>query len=264
MSATFSSATESKMEDALMTMAQGLISAGFKFIDIQDNHATFQEAVSEFDKERTSLCNSIAKMAFGGQLPGFLGEISDKIVGIGVDAVDDEEIQLLYEHVQKTFPLAAFAFSKLYGPRIVPIISGQHLDRSLFFHQIDQFEVINQLLLALGSRGTLTLFGKSFVGIHGGGATGSLVVVTPTTQRAEEVQRWAAERPLQSDTAWNNLTQAASRWQFWTKLLIGMIEYKPYQLRQEIVVIDAESGTATSTASMRLPFEFGFGLGDLT
>jgi hypothetical protein len=41
-----------------------------------------------------------------------------------------------------------------------------------------------------------------------------------------------------------------------------MIEYKPHQLRRE-VVIDAQANRASSTASARPPFELGFAPGDV-
>jgi hypothetical protein len=197
-------------------------------------------------------------------VPGLVEAVTKRVVGFGTERVGDEELAALQQTMRSHFPLCAFSFSQMYGPRFVAILDGQDLPQSGLHEAMDRFEQINLCMMRLGGRLELKLFGKSVVGINGSGATGSLIVVDSDTEHAGLLRQWVRGKPLRNDTILNQMKERFTRWQFWAKAVVGMIEYKPHQLRQEVIVLDAQTGQATSTTSPRLGFEFGFSLNDIT
>lgn len=131
------------------------------------------------------------------------------------------------------------------------------------FDAIDQFQQINAYMMALGSRLQIQLFGRAIASLNSSAATGSMMIVTSNTERAHVVRQWVKSKEMRSDTVVNQAKELLSRWQFWAKFLFGMAEYKPHQLRQEAVVLDAQTGQATSNVSPRIGIEFGFGLEEI-
>jgi hypothetical protein len=196
-------------------------------------------------------------------MPEFIKVITEHVVGFGAGKVDDEDLATLQQLMKSCFPLCAFAFSRLYGPRFLAIIDGESIAQQDVFESMDKFEQINLCMMELGGRLELKLFGKSVVGINSSAATGSLVIVASSTNRAGVLRQWVSSKPLHNDTMVNQMKERFTSLKFWAKAAFGMIEYKPHQLRQEVIVLDAQTGQATSTASPRLGFEFGFSLEDI-
>lgn len=94
-------------------------------------------------------------------------------------------------------------------------------------------------------------------------ASGSLIVLISSLERASLIQKWISEISLHSDTAINQIKDHIKSPKFWILAALGFVTYKPHQLRQEIIILDIKNNSATSTASPRISFEFGFSLQDL-
>jgi hypothetical protein len=196
-------------------------------------------------------------------MPEFVKTLTEQVVGFGADPVTEAELAGLQQLMRANFPLCAFAFSTLYGPRFAAILNGDGLTQSALFEALERFQQVNVCLMALGGRLSLKLFGKSLLSFNASAATGSLFIVASTAERSNALRRWVESKPLQSDTIVNQLKERLTRWQFWAKALVGVVEYKPHQLRQEVIVLDASSGEATSSVAPRIPFEFGFSLSEV-
>jgi hypothetical protein len=223
-----------------------------------------QEGLAKFDEGRLWLGGKVfGFLVSGGDMPGFVKTIAGHVVALGAEKVDDADLVALQQLMQGSFPLCAFAFSKMYGPRFAAVVNGDGVTQPAVFGAMDQFQQINLRMMGLGGRLSLKLFGKSVLGLDASAATGSMILLAPTTERAGVLRQWVSSKPLHSDTITNQMKERFARWQFWAKAIFGMIEYKPHQLRQEVIVLDAETGQATSTASPRLGFEFGFALSDV-
>lgn len=252
-----------EVEASLNRLVTGLVNREFTFVT--PDAAPLREGLAQFDRSRAGLVGKVFGYALGAtDAPEFVKTITKHVIGFGAEKVDDEDLAHLHAVMCSCFPLCAFAFSKVWGPRFVAIVDGQDLTQQDLGAALDAFETINHCLMQLGGRLELKLFGKSVLGVEGSSATGSLIVVAPDTDRAEQLRRWAGARPLHSDTVVNQMKESLGRWQFWVKATFGFVEYKPHQLRQEAIVLDAGTGRATSTASPRVGFEFGFSLGDVS
>ncbi len=249
---------------ALTQIIRGLSSKGYRFVTCDTSVQEMQHGLVQFDEGRLWLGGKLFSFVLGGSdLPAFAQSITEHVVGLGTEEVEDAELEKLQQLMRDSFPLCAFAFSKIWGPRFTAVANGDEVSPEELFTALDRFEVISHCMMELGGRLTLKLFGKSVLGLNGSAATGSLLLVASTTERAVALRQWVASKPLRSDTIVNQLKERFSRWQFWAKAAIGMIEYKPHQLRQEVIVVDAQSSQATSTASPRFGFEFGFSLSDI-
>jgi hypothetical protein len=252
------------LEASLDRLVNGLIAREFTFVTPESSAQGMQEGLAKFDEGRLWLGGKVFGFLLGGaDLPDFVKTITEHVVAFGAEQVDDRELAALQQLMQQSFPLCAFAFSKMYGPRFAAIVNGDSMTEGELFEAMDRFQQINLCLMELGGRLSLKLFGKSIIGLNASAATGSLVVVASSTKRSHLLRQWVSSKPLHSDTAINQMKELFTRWQFWAKALFGMIEYKPHQLRQEVIVLDAEAGEAASTASPRLGFEFGFGFSDV-
>jgi hypothetical protein len=252
------------LEPSLNRLVNGLVSKDFKFVTPEATTQQMREQVAKFDKERTGLTGRLFALMLGGtDMPDIAKTITKHIVAFGAEDVNDAELATLQQLMRAFFPLSAIAFSKVYGPRFVAIVDGDDCTQSELSSAMDRFEQINLCIMPLGGRLSIKLFGKSILGINASTATGSLLIAVSNSQRAGLVRRWVKDRPLHSDTMLNQLKERFGRWQFWAKAVVGMVEYKPHQLRQEAIVLDAQTGSATSTASPRVGFEFGFALSDI-
>lgn len=255
---------EDQIKSSLDKLAIGLTNKQFTFVvsELSQNH--MQERLTKFDEQRLGLGGKLFCFIISGtDMPDFVKIIAKNVIGFGAGKVDDEQLQELQEIMRRHFPLCAFSFSRLYGPRFVAVLNGQEMSEDELNIAINNFEEINLYMMHLGGRLELKLFGKSIIGLNGSGSTGSLIIIAPDSRCSHSISQWLAKRPIHNDTIINQMKERFTRWQFWTKLAVGMIEYKPNQLRQEVIVIDAQTASATSTASPRLNFEFGFALTDI-
>jgi hypothetical protein len=252
------------LEKALERVVSGLAAKEYNFLASDESPEAMREQLEKFDEGRLGITGKVFGLALGlTDLSGVVKTITKHVVGFGVQEVDGEDLAALRDLMLSSFPLAAVAYSRLYGPRFLAVVAGDDLKREEFVEAIDRFERINLVMMELGGRLTLKLFGRSVLGVNGSSATGSLVVLASSTARANVLREWAAARPLHSDTMLNQMKERFTSLRFWAKAAIGLIEYKPNQLRQEVLVLDAQTGRVTSTASPRLGFEFGFALEDI-
>jgi hypothetical protein len=257
-------ANTKQLENSLNRLVSGLISKGFMFVTTETSAQQMQEQVSKFDEGRLQLTNKLTDVMFSVYgVPVIAKKITELVFVLGVDKANDTELATLHQLMQSNFPLCAISFSKIYGPRFVPIINGDSITQQDFFVIMDRFQEINLSMLALGGRLALKLLGKPF-SFNVSSATGSIIFIASTTQRANVLRQWISSKPLRSDTVINELKKRVTRWQFWAKAVFGLIEYAPHQLRQEAIVLDVQIGQATSTAAPRLSFEFGFSLNEIT
>lgn len=255
---------QTRFAASLNCLARMLIAKGFTFVTPEASPEHMNAQLAKFDEGRLWLGGKVFSLLLGGaDLPEFAQTITKHVVAFGAEQVDDAELAALQQLMRSCFPLCAFAFSKLYGPRFVALINGDNLTQAELCELMDQFQQVNFCMMGLGGRLSLKLFGKSILGINGSAATGSLFIVTSTTERANRLHQWVHDQPLHSDTMINQMKESLTRWQFWAKAAFGMIEYKPHQLRQEAIVLNTQLGQAVSSASPRLAFEFGFSLEDL-
>jgi hypothetical protein len=242
----------------------GLLAKEYTFVTPEASPEQMHERLAQFDTGRLWLSGKVFGFLIGGaDMPDFVKTITKHVVAFGAESVNDAELATLQQLMRASFPLCAFSFSKLYGPRFAAIVSGDDITQSELFESMERFQQINLCMMELGGRLSLKLFGKSIVGLNASAATGSMVLVTSTTERASLLRQWVSSKPLHNDTLIEQMKERFSRWQFWAKAVFGMIEYKPNQLRQEVIVLDAQTGGATSTASPRMGFEFGFALTDI-
>jgi len=253
-----------QLNASLERLVNGLIAKEFTFVTPEASPQQLQERLSEFDKGRIGLFGKVFGYAIGAsEVPAVVQTITQHVVSLGAEKVADEELAALQEFMRSSFPLCAVAFSRMFGPRFLAIRDGDCLSQPELFEAMDSFEHINLCMMQLGGRLELKLFGKALLGVNSSAATGSLILVASTTERANLLRQWVNSKPLHSDTILNQMKERFTRWQFWTKAIFGMIEYQPHQLRQEVIVLDAQTGQATSTASPRIGFEFGFALTDI-
>lgn len=242
-------------------LMDGLIANDYTFVTSELSAEQMQREVATFDENRSGLMAKMFGLGIGmSDVPGVMKFITKNVVGFGSEAVDTTELAQLRAYMHESFPLCAFSFSRIYGPRFLAIVDGDAITQEQFLAAVDRFEQVNVCMLQLGGRVALKLFGKTMFGINSSAASGTLVVLANTTGRAAILKQWAAMRPLHSDTIVNQMRQRFTSVKFWAKALVGFIEYTPHQLRQEIVVVDGLTRQASSTASPRLPFEFGFSL----
>ncbi len=257
-------AHKAQFEASISRLVNGLVAKGFKFVTPEATPQEMHERLAKFDEERTGLTGRLFSFFIGAyDMPDVAKTIAKHVVGFGSQDVDDAELASLLQRMRSCFPLCAITFSKTYGPRFVVIIDGDSCTQSELFAAMDRFQEINLCIMPLGGRLSIKLFGKSIATVNASAATGSLIIVASTTQRASALRQWVSSKALHSDTTLNQLRERFTRWQFWAKALVGMIEYKPHQLRQEVIVLDAETGQPTSTVSPRMAFEFGFVLTDI-
>lgn len=255
---------EKAIQDSLQHLVNGLVAKGFSFMAPETTSDDWQKQIAEYDKGRLWLSKKIFGFAMGGaDLPGFAETVMEHAIGFGTKKVEDADLLTLKKMMLESFPLCATGYSKLYGPRFVGILPGDDLTEEGLYGTLDAFQEINLQMMLLGGRMVLKLLGQPILGLNNSAATGTLVLVGSKSRTAEVLRDWVSNKPLQSDTIVNQIKERFSRWQFWAKAVFGMIEYKPHQLRQEIIILDAESKQATSTARPRLGFEFGFSLGDI-
>lgn len=253
-----------RIEAALARMMAGLAAKEFAFVTPEATSQHLQRRLARFDEGRANLSGQALGLGFGlAGAPVLVTTLAKQVVGFGAEQVADEELAALQRLMRTHFPLCAIAFSRLYGPRFVAIVDGDAVAQQALHGAMDRFQEINLYMLQLGGRLSLKLFGRAVAGIRASAATGSLILVAGSGGRAELLRQWAAGKPLHSDTIVTQMKERFSSVSFWAKAVVGFIEYKPHQLRQEVIVLDAESGRATSTAAPRLAFEFGFSLGDI-
>jgi predicted transcriptional regulator len=256
--------SQSLLEGLIDYLVNVLVSKEFTFVTTEASPQKMHEKLIEFDDKRLWLGGKmLGFLMTGSDIPAFVTNISGRVISLGAEDVEDEALIAIQKIMKSRFPLCAFSFSRLYGPRFAAIISGDHFTRQELFETLDKFEQVNLRMMELGGRLSWKLFGKSVLGINSSSATGSLIIVASTTKRANAIRQRLSEKPLHSDTAINQMKERVTRWQFWAKAAFGSIEYTPHQLRQEVIVLDVESGHVTSTASPRLRFEFGFALSEL-
>lgn len=255
--------------DATLTQAvQGLVSKGFSFLATTQTAQEFCRQVDEFDQKRTVLTqqvfNLLNSFGFGmsSETPEYLRLVSKHIIGFGTQDISDEDLGVLHETIKDWFPLCAITFARLHGPRFVPIINGDCLTQQEFVAVVNQFQLVNLALLEVGGRLQVKLFGMG-LNVQGSSACGSLIVIASDTQRARQLGQWGKQLDLHSDTVWNQIKERATRWQFWAKAVFGILEYKPNQLRQEVIVIDAQTGLATTSAAGRIGLDFGFAIDEI-
>ena len=252
------------LEAALNRLVNGLVAKEFTFVTPEATPQQMQERLANFDEGRLWLGSKLFGFLIGGaDMPDFAKTITRRVVAFGAEKIDDAELATLQQHMRAYFPLCAIAFSKMYGPRFVVIVDGDSMTQSQLFEALDRFQEINLCMMPLGGRLSIKLFGKSIMGINASAATGSMIVVTSTIERAGLLRQWVNSKPLHSDTMLSQMKERFTRWQFWAKAVFGFIEVTPNQLRQEVIVLDAQTGQSTSTASPRLGFEFGFSLSDV-
>ncbi|MFO1041385.1 MAG: hypothetical protein U0941_06335 [Planctomycetaceae bacterium] len=248
-------------DSILGRIAAGLASKGFTFLDTDPDGASIRNGLDASDRRKCSLANMGFRLGMcGADLSALARIVSGQVIGFGADAVADEELAALRGLMADAFPVSAIAFSQIYGPRFAAIVEATELNGDSMGATLEQFERVNTILMPLGGRLSLKLFGRTVMGMNHSSATGSLFVVARTASEATDIRQRLAGHPLRNDTAWNQLKQSACRWQFWAKAAFGMVEYLPNQLRQEVLVVDVETGNVTSTATGRCPFEFGFSL----
>lgn len=253
-----------QLDAALARLVNGLAAKEFTFVTPESSAGQMQDGLATFDDRRLWLTGKMFGFLMGGaDLPEFARTIAGRVIGFGAEKADDGELAALQQLMRASSPLCAFGFSTLYGPRFAAVVNGDDVTEAGLSVALERFQQVNLCMMQLGGRLSLKLFGKAVAGFKTSAATGSLILVASTTRRADQLRGWLASRPLRNDTIFNQMKETFSRWQFWAKAVFGMIEYKPHQLRQEAVVLDAQANQATSTASARLPFEFGFGLGDV-
>jgi hypothetical protein len=256
-------ANTKQLENSLNRLVSGLISKGFMFVTTETSAQQMQEQVTEFDEGRLQLTKKLTDVMFSVYgVPVIAKKITELVFVLGVDKANDTELAELHQMMQSNFPLCAISFSKINGPRFVPIINGDSITQQDFFVIMDRFQEINLSMLTLGGRLALKLLGKPF-SFNVSSATGSIIFIASTTQRANVLRQWISSKPLRSDTVINELKKRVTRWQFWAKAVFGLIEYTPHRLRQEAIVLDVQIGQATSTATPRLSFEFGFSLNEI-
>lgn len=251
-------------KDPIERLVNGLVAKEFTFVSPDASPEHMQARLTKFDEGRLKIGSAVFKLIIGTtEVPGVVKTVAQRVVSFTTEAVQDQELAELQQLMHTCFPLSAFSFSKMYGPRFVTIVDGDMLAQQELLDTLDRFEHVNLRMLELGSRVALKVFGKAMVGLKGGGATGSMILLASTPERAAVLRSWLTRRPLQSDTIVNQLKERAKRPQFWIKAVFGFIEYKPYQLRQEVVVMDLQTGQAVSSVSPRLAFEFGFSMEDI-
>jgi hypothetical protein len=261
---TAGASTPEHLATALDRLVNGLVAKEFFFLTPETSAQQLQERLARFDEGRLGIFSKVFSFALGAtDMPGFVKTIAGRVVSLGASSVNDEDLANLHRVMSSSFPLSAIAFSRLYGPRFVAIVDGDGITQPELVEAMNLFEQINLCMMDLGGRLELKLFGKSIAGLNCSAATGSLIVVAGDSERAGLLRQWVNSKPLRSDTAWNQMKERFTSFWFWAKAAVGIIEYKPHQLRQEAIVLDAQTGKATSTASARLGFEFGFSLSDI-
>jgi len=248
---------------ALEALVKALNSQKFVFVSAADSEKALQERIDKADQTSVEIGNKV--LGFALQLaPGFVQTICEHAVSFSAAKVDDKELAELLAVMQASFPLSALAFSVTHGPRFVPIIDGSALSQSDLIKATEAFTAINLSLMPLANRMSLALLGHSVMKGDFSSATGSMIILAPSTERAERLREWTKALPLQNDTVLNQAKERLGSPLFWAKAAIGMVEHHPHQLRQEIVIIDLTKNVATSTTSPRMDFEFGFSLADIT
>lgn len=256
--------TPHALEVSLENIVNTLIAQKFHFISESLSTCILHEQITTYDKYRSSMSNTLFKLFMGGgDQPEFINNILKYSINFTVNAVTDSELVSLKNMITNNFPISAITFSKIYGPRFVTVVMDDNLSETDFQRSIDNFTQINFHMLELGGRLALGIFGRKLFNINSSSSTGSMIIVTASTSRAELLRQWIHNTHIHNDTAISQLKELAGRWQFWAKAAIGMMEFKPNQLRQEIIVLDTQAKHATSSSSPRLPFEFGFSLNNI-
>lgn len=253
-----------RLQSSLHKLVNGLIGKEYTFVTPEASPQQMHEQLTKFDEGRLGFSGKVFGFLIGGSdLPEFAKVITKRVVAFSAEKIDDTDLATLQQLMHAHFPLCAFAFSMMYGPRFAGIVSGDDITQVNLFDAMDRFQQINLVMMQLGGRLSLKLLGKSLMGINSSAATGSLILVTSTTEQANLLRQWASSKPLISDTITNQMKERFTRWQFWAKAAVGMIEYKPHQLRQELIVLDSQTKQVTSTAVPRIAFEFGFSFADI-
>ncbi|MDJ0708630.1 MAG: hypothetical protein QNJ46_35650 [Leptolyngbyaceae cyanobacterium MO_188.B28] len=254
-----------RIERSLNHLINISVNKGYTFIDSDVSQNSIQEQLARFDDRRSGTYNKIfGFMISGYDMPEFAKTISKNVIGFGTEKIDDEELAALQQLMASTFPLCAIGFNQMYGARFLAILNGDTMQKNEFFDALDAFQQINLLMMVLGGRISIKLFGRSLLAVDSSAATGSIIFVSSNTERAQLVRQWLSEKPLHNDTMLNQMKERFTSVKFWAKAVFGFIEVKPHQLRQEAIVLDAQSQQSTSTVSPRLGFEFGFSLDEIT
>jgi hypothetical protein len=220
--------------------------------------------IEAFDQFRTGIGSKLFGFMIGGS---DLSTLSQKLlkntIGFGTVAVTDQELNKLIEELCDSFPISALKVSRYMGPMYTAILCGDTAKQEQIISAVTKFQQLNESLLHIGGRATVRLLGKNVAELKGSHAIGNLIVITSTSSRAAVVREWVSKIPLRNDTALNQFKSRFSRWQTYAKLVVGMVEVQVEQLKQEVIIVDAETNRATSSVSLRLPYEFGFSLKSL-
>lgn len=262
--ATFRDVAAPNVDAILARLATGLTRKGFTFLEADPDGTAIRNSLEASDRRMLSLTRTGFSLAMCGvDLPVLTRVVSGHVIGFGADAVADKDLAALRELMSDSFPVSAIAFSQFHGPRFAAVVGAKELNGDAMGATLDQFEQVTTTLMPLGGRLSLKLLGRTVLGMNCSSATGSLFVVARTTREAAGIRQRLGERPLRNDSAWNQIKESACRWQFWAKAALGVVESRAHQLRQEVIVVDTETGTVSSTATARIPFEFGFALSDV-
>jgi len=253
-----------RLEKTLSRLMSSLVANDFTFVMPGASPRQFQQQLVKYDDARAAMSQEIFGFVIDmANVPEFLKIVMGHVVGFGVMEADERELTALQRLMCSSFPLCAVAFSKLYGPRFVALLHGESITYQEYIRALNRFEQINLSMMPLGSRLTLKLLGKAVAGINSSAATGSMIVLASSPGRAELLRQWVKRRPVRNDTMLNQLKARARNPKLWLKALLGVVEYQPHQLRQEVIVLDLTTGGATSSASPRLGVEFGFSLSEI-
>ncbi len=252
------------IEDKLQKIIGGLSAKKFLFLKSEQNANDFKERIEKFDEKRLNLTRKLFNFYIGiTDCPPIAQTIMKNIFSFTAINVEEKELQKLQNLMVDNFPLCCMSAGAMCGPRFVPIIYDDNLTKDEILDAIERFQNINLTMLPLGGRLALKIFGTK-LRMNASSVTGSLIIISPNPDRTKFIQNIIDNIPFESDTILNQLKERFSRWQFWVKSLIGFIEYKPNQLRQEIIIVDSQTGTAKSNINPRLGFEFGFELRNIT
>lgn len=181
----------------------------------------------------------------------------------GFEAANDDNLLKLKQTILSMFPVTGLSVSWFYGPRFVTVINGDLLTDHEFDATVERFETINLWLMEFDKHSLFKALGKSFGRAKTRSAVGSLIVVASSSRRAGQLRQLLASAPLRNDNLMAQFKDIFWRWDCLPRLLFGRTKMLITQLRQEIVVLDSASFMATSTASCRATFEFGFSLRDI-
>ena len=237
------------LETSLNQLVELLVAKRFVFFQPESSVSDMQEYATAYDKYRTEIFNrltGLVMMPMEG--PDLLKKILNNIMRLGTEKIDDEMLTSLHELIESHFLVCALGSHFSLGPRFVAILVGDEMSYDEIMDALSHFEKINLLLMQVGGRWCIKVLGKTMLRMDYANSTGSMIILTSSTDKFNLLRQWLKDRPLRCDTVINQLRK---------------FQVRPQQIRQEVVIWDVKANQAISTVAPRISFEFGFSLNDL-